>query len=81
MGMLESTGQDSINEAEWADPDNWCCGIYFSKRDTRAIVPKRPRRMGWTVNVGRPAGALTFIGVLMGLPLVALLLVVLKCSR
>jgi hypothetical protein len=29
-----------INEAEWRNPDNWSCGISFSKKDTRTVVPK-----------------------------------------
>ena len=51
--------QDAVNEAEWARPENWyggLLGIYASARDTRLIVPKRRRWMGWTINVGRPAG-------------------------
>ena len=40
--MLVSETQRAINDAEWANPDNWRRGIlfpvYFSKRDSRVMV-------------------------------------------
>ncbi len=48
--------QDETNQAEWEDPDNWST-IYFSKKDTRAWVPKRNPKAGTTVNFGSPAGS------------------------
>ena len=43
-------------EACWKDPRNRKWGIfYYCKADPRAIVPKRLKRMGWTINVARPS--------------------------
>ena len=45
------TVQDSVNEQEWARPENWSrFGIYRSARDMRLWVPKRNPRLGWTLN-------------------------------
>lgn len=60
--------QASINEQEWANPDNWsdyAVGLYFSKRDSRVWVPKRERELGWTFNLAHARGALGFIAVLL----------------
>ncbi len=54
--MTEHRTQDDINQAEWQNPDNWST-IYFSKKDSRASVPKRNPKHGWTINFGHPAGA------------------------
>jgi uncharacterized membrane protein len=59
--------QDEINQAEWEDPDNWSdglFGVYFSKRDTRVLVPKRGRR-GWTLNLGQKRGSFLFVFYLL----------------
>jgi uncharacterized membrane protein len=49
---------DEINKAEWENPDNWTSpGFYFSKRDSRWIVPKRSTVLGWTFNLGNRKGA------------------------
>ncbi len=49
---------DERNKAEWENPDNWTSpGFYFSKRDTRWIVPKRNPVLGWTFNLGNKKGA------------------------
>ena len=49
---------DKINKSEWENPDNWTSpGFYFSKRDTRWIVPKRNPVLGWTFNLGNKKGA------------------------
>lgn len=58
-----------INEAEWRNPDHWSCGISFSKKDTRTVVPKAIPAMGWTLNLGTPSGARWMIALLIGLPL------------
>jgi len=57
---------DQINKSEWENQDNWTSpGFYFSKRDTRWIVPKRNPVLGWTFNLGNKKGAwamlLTFL--------------------
>ena len=43
-------------EACWRDPSNYKWGgIYYCKADPRAIVPRRFKWMGWTVNFPRPS--------------------------
>jgi len=56
----DKMNQDEINKSEWENKNNWSGGIfglYFSKKDTRIWVPKSIPALGWTVNVGHPAGA------------------------
>lgn len=69
--------QHEVNRAEWENPANWSdalVGVYFSKRDTRTWVPKRPPGIGWTLNLGRPAGAWWLVGLIAGPPLLMRLL-------
>ena len=72
--------QHEINEAEWKNPDNWSgpglIAFYFSKKDTRTWVPKKIPAMGWTLNLGQPAGARWLLGFLVGLPLLIIVIVV-----
>ena len=42
-------------DACWKDPHNWKWRVYYCKADPRAIVPKRFKWMGWTVNFARPS--------------------------
>jgi uncharacterized membrane protein len=76
--------QKETNQAEWSNPDNWSgpkwLSIYFSKNDTRTWVPKQIPSMGWTINVGKTAGALWLIGVLLGLPLLIIVIMESTCS-
>ena len=64
--------QDEINQAEWHNPDNWSghklLSVYFSKKDSRTWVPKQIPAMGWTINLGRPAGLVWLFVVIIGLP-------------
>jgi hypothetical protein len=39
----------------WKDPHNWKWRVYYCKADPRAIVPRRFKWMGWTVNFARPS--------------------------
>ena len=59
--------QSAINEAEGGNPRNWTgpkwLSIYFSKRDSRAWVPKQIPALGWTVNLGNPRGALALLAI------------------
>ena len=65
--------QDETNQAEWNSPGNWSGpgkgGFYFSKKDSRTWVPKSIPAFGWTLNLGKPAGARWLLGFLVGLPL------------
>ena len=48
---------DEINKSEWENQENWTSpGFYFSKKDTRWIVPKRNPVLGWTFNLGQRKG-------------------------
>jgi uncharacterized membrane protein len=64
--------QDEVNQAEWRNQTNWSgpawFSVYFSKKDSRTWVPKRIPAMGWTINLGRPAGVFWLAGVVVGLP-------------
>lgn len=63
--------QTTINQQEWSNPNNWTgpkwLSVYFSKRDNRVWVPKQIPGLGWTVNLGRPAGVGWLFGVILGL--------------
>lgn len=60
--------QEEINTTEWQEPSNWSrprwLGLYFSKKDNRAWVPKPVPLTGWTVNLAQPAGALSFLAII-----------------
>jgi uncharacterized membrane protein len=58
---------DQINKSEWENQGNWTSpGFYFSKKDTRWIVPKRNPVLGWTFNLGNKTGAWAmFLSVLI----------------
>lgn len=70
--------QKEINAAEWKNPDNWSgpgwVSFYFSKKDTRTWVPKSIPWMGWTLNLGKPAGAYWLLGFIIGLPILILMI-------
>lgn len=40
----------------------WKWGCYYNPADTRIIVPKPVANMGWTINIGRPAGKAIGLG-------------------
>ena len=65
--------QQEINEAEWKNRDNWSgpglVAFSFSKKDTRTWVPKSIPWMGWTLNLGNPAGARWLVDFLVGIPI------------
>ena len=58
--------------------DNWSgpkwLSVYFSKRDSRTLVPKQIRAMGGTLNLGKTAGVFCLIGVVVGLLLLIVML-------
>lgn len=77
--------QSEINEAEWASDENWggprWGSVYFSKKDSRIIVRKRIRWMGWTVNLAHSTGVYLFISVLLGIPMAVILILVLTGAQ
>jgi uncharacterized membrane protein len=74
------SSQEETNRREWENEENWggpsWANIYFSKRDTRAIVPKRVPWMGWTFNLGSSAGVVWFFGLLLLAVLLPVVLIV-----
>lgn len=42
-------------EACWRDPRNYKWGCYYCSADPRAIVPRRLKWLGWTLNFARPS--------------------------
>ena len=73
--------QDEINRAEGENPDNWSgpkwMSVYFSKRDSRTLVPKQIRAMGGTLNLGKTAGVFCLIAFVVSLLLLIVMLGVL----
>ena len=71
--------QGEINDREWANADNWSgprwMSLYFSKRDTRLFVPKRMPWMGWTLNMGHSAGAVSYVLILVIVALLPILVI------
>jgi uncharacterized membrane protein len=65
--------QNDINEIEWRNPANWTwrgpLGLYSSRRDTRLVVPKAVRPMGWTLNFAHRGRSLALLAIAL-LPLV-----------
>ncbi|ATW25443.1 DUF5808 domain-containing protein [Candidatus Formimonas warabiya] len=59
-------GDDGIFEQE----STWKWGCYYNPHDPRIIVPKRIAGMGWTINIGNPAGKA------IGLGMIALFLII-----
>ncbi len=59
-----AANQSAINQAEWRNPDNYSFGLYFSKRDSRVVVPRRIG-LGWTLNIGRWLGAASLFGIII----------------
>ena len=54
-------------EACWRDPRNYKWGlIYYCKADPRAIVPRRLKWMGWTLNFARPS-AIPWVGLVIAI--------------
>ena len=62
-------------EACWRAPSSYKWGlIYYCKADPRAIVPRRFKWMGWTVNFAHPS-AIPITSLLIALVAVPLLIV------
>lgn len=64
---MDKTAQDEINNLEWQNPENWggikFLGLYFSKEDSRLLVPKRNPAMGWTLNLGHQLALFWLFGI------------------
>ena len=67
----------ALNKKEWENPDNWSrrgmFGIYFSKKDTRWLVPKATPALGWTLNFGH-RNSIFALAVVLVLPVIGLVI-------
>lgn len=65
------------NRREWENPENWRgpfrASFYFGECDTRAFVPRRRPRGGYTINLGGTAGRWVMASILAVVILVAVL--------
>jgi hypothetical protein len=55
----------------WSDPKHWRAGLFYScKEDPRAVVPKKQKWRGWTMNCAHLSawGFLLFVIVLIAAP-------------
>jgi uncharacterized membrane protein len=66
-----------MNINEWNNANNWSrmglFGVYFSKNDSRAIVPKATPAFGWTLNFGHRFSVLS-LAALIVLPVISLII-------
>jgi uncharacterized membrane protein len=62
--QIPNPGEQERNDLEWSNPDNWTLpvGFYFSKRDTRWLVPRKNPMLGWTFNLATQKGAWMMLG-------------------
>ncbi len=61
-----------MNDPMHDDPAHWTRGpikLYFARDDRRFIVPKYHRALGWTINLGHPAGGVAVLGLILVVPL------------
>lgn len=64
LRQLEETYLD-VHAAEDPAPEaEWKWGCYYNPADPRIFVPKPVESLGWTVNIGRPAGKAILFGIL-----------------
>lgn len=68
-----------INLSEWNNDNNWSrmgmFGVYFSKVDSRAIVPKATPVLGWTLNFGHRYSILSLVAIVL-LPVTIALIII-----
>ena len=57
--------RDEINKLEYANPSNWHCSLYASRRDSRIVVPKRKGVRGYTVNFAKPLGIMIHVVIIV----------------
>ena len=57
---LVTLEQEKKSRKEWVTPLNWNSekwgGVYFNHTDSSTLVLKRITKMGWTLNLVKPAG-------------------------
>lgn len=63
LHKLEDSVAEVTVEAVPERDSKWKWGCYYDPADPRILVPKRVASMGWTINLGRPAGKAIFAGI------------------
>lgn len=70
-----------INLSEWNNDNNWSrmgmFGVYLSKVDSRAIVPKATPVLGWTLNFGHRYSILSLVAIVLVPVTIALIIIAL----
>ena len=66
MGKMMCKENLKMNDERQDDPGNWKFGIfYFNKNDSRILLPKRNRFMGWTLNFANPYSILAVVALVV----------------
>ena len=84
MKADRAESEDAINQREWEQLANWSgwFGAYYSPRDTRLWVPKRPTiGTGMALNVGHPSAKITMATVCLVPAGLLLLFVLLQIAK
>lgn len=61
MSQLET------EKGEWENPENWKLNelFYFSRKDTRSIVPKKYSDIGFTLNFAQPMSYAVIVSIML----------------
>ena len=84
MNPDQAESEDAINQREWEQLANWSgwFGAYYSRRDTRLWVPKRPMMgTGMALNFGHPSAKITMATVCLVPAGLLLLFVLLQFAK
>lgn len=63
LRQLEDTCLDAPDEEVPAPEPEYKWGCYYNPADPRIFVPKSVESLGWTINIGQPAGKAIFAGI------------------
>lgn len=80
MRKLEEAYMDVQAPVDADAESEWKWGCYYNPYDPRIFVPKRVESLGWTVNIGRPAGKAILFGTLAVLVCIVALVGVMSFS-
>ena len=80
LRKLEEAYMDVQAPADADAESEWKWGCYYNPYDPRIFVPKRVESLGWTVNIGRPAGKAILFGTLAVLVCIVALIGVMSFS-
>lgn len=63
MRRLEQAYDQVADDTDPTPEAEWKWGCYYNPADPRVFVPKPVESLGWTVNIGRPAGKAIMAGL------------------